>query len=81
MRRRARELGPILARHGLELDRSALQGAEGAPTEPSQTGKLWDSVKPLEKRLGELEKALSRDKPGGSEGVNRDAAKAAPSDT
>ncbi len=81
LRRRARELGPILARHGLELDRSALQGAEGAPTEPSQTGKLWDSVKPLEKTLGELEKALSRDKPGGSEGVNRDAAKAAPSDT
>src|SRR5271166_2123281 len=86
LRRRARELGPILARHGLELDRSALQDAalqdaEGAPTEPSQAGKLWDSVKPLEKTLGELEKALSRGKPGGSEGVNRDAAKAAPSDT
>ena len=81
LRRRARELRPILARHGLELDRSALQGGEGAPTEPSQTGKLWDSVKPLEKTLGELEKALSRGKPGGSEGVKRDAAKAAPPDT
>src|SRR5271166_2420759 len=81
LRRRARELRPILARHGLELDRSALQGAEGAPTETSQTGKLWDSVKPLEKTLGELEKALSRGKPGGSEGVKRDAAKAAPPDT
>ena len=81
LRRRARELGPIFARHGVELDRSALQGAEGAPTEPSQAGKLWDSVKPLEKTLGELEKALSRGKPGGSEGVNRDAAKAAPPDT
>lgn len=81
LRRRSGELGPILARHGVELDRSALQGAEGVPTEPSQAGKLWDSVKPLEKRLGELEKALSRDKPGRSEGVERDAAKAAPPDT
>ena len=80
LRRRSGELGPILARHGVELDRSALQGAEGVPTEPSQTGKLWDSVKPLEKRLGELEKALSRDKPGRSEGVKRDAAKGAPPD-
>ena len=81
LRRRAGELGPIFARHGVELDRSALQGTEGAPTDPSQAGKLWDSVKPLEKTLGELEKALSRGKPGGSEGVNRDAAKAAPPDT
>ena len=78
LRRRAGELAPILARHGVEL---ALQGAEGAPTEPSQAGKLWDSVKPLEKTLSKLEKALSRGKPGGSEGVNRDAAKAAPPDT
>ena len=68
LRRRARELGPILARHGVELDRSALQGGEGLPTEPSQTGKLWDSVEPLGKTLSDLEKALSRDKPGRSEG-------------
>ncbi len=81
LRRRSGELGPTLARHGVELDRSALQGAEGVPTEPSQAGKLWDSVKPLEKTLSKLEKALSRGKPGGSEGVNRDAAKAAPPDT
>ena len=46
----------------------------------ARQGKLWDSVKPLEKTLGELEKALSRDKPGRSEGVKRDAAKAAPPD-
>jgi len=71
LRRRARELGPILARHGVELDRSALQGAEGAPTEPSQNG---DSMQPLEKTLGELERALSH-KP-----VKRNAAKTAPSD-
>jgi len=81
LRRRSGELGPILARHGVEIDRSALQDEGGTPSEPSQTGKLWDSVKPLEKRLGELEKALSRDKPGRSEGVERDAAKAAPPDT
>src|SRR5208337_70396 len=81
LRRRSGELGPILARHGVEIDRSALQDEGGTPSEPSQTGKLWDSVKPLEKRLAELEKALSRDKPGRSEGVKRDAAKAAPPDT
>jgi len=81
LRRRSGELGPILARHGVEIDRSALQDEGGTPSKPSQTGKLWDSVKPLEKRLGELEKALSRDKPGRSEGVERDAAKAAPPDT
>jgi predicted acylesterase/phospholipase RssA len=80
LRRRAGELGPILARHGLELDRSALQGGEGLPTDPSQTGKLRDSVKPLEKTLGDLEKALSREKPGRSQGGKRNAAKAAPSD-
>ncbi len=80
LRRRAGELGPILARHGLELDRSALQGGEGLPTDPSQTGKLWDSVKPLEKTLGDLEKALSRDKPGRSQGGKRNAAKASPPD-
>ena len=51
------------------------------PTEPSQTGKLWDSVKPLGKTLSDLEKALSRDKPGRSEGVKRNAAKASPPDT
>ena len=81
MKRRARELGPILARHGLSLDHSVLEGAQAELSEPSQAGKWWDSVKPLEKTLGELEKALSRGKPGGSEGANRDAAKAAPSDT
>jgi NTE family protein len=59
LRRRARELGPILARHGVELDRSALQGEMAPPTEPSQNGKLWDSVKPLEKTLGEFERALN----------------------
>ena len=80
LRRRAGELGPILARHGLELDRSALQGGEGLPTEPRQTGKLWDSVKPLEKTLGDLENALSRKNPGRSQGGKRNAAKAAPSD-
>jgi hypothetical protein len=37
-------------------------------------------VQPLEKALGELEKALSREKPGHSEGVKRDAAKAAAPD-
>jgi NTE family protein len=80
LRRRADELGPILVRHGVELDRSVLERGRRAASKPSQTGKLWDSVQPLEKTLGELEKALSRDKPGRSEGLKRNAAKAAPSD-
>ena len=81
LRRRAGELGPILARHGVELDRSVLADAKRSPPKPSQTGKLWDSVKPLEKTLGDLEKALSRGKPGRSQGSKRNAAKTAPPDT
>jgi NTE family protein len=80
LRRRARELGPILARHGVELDRSVLESEEGIASKPAETGKLWDSVKPLEKTLGDLEKTLSREKPGRSQGGKRNAAKAAPSD-
>jgi predicted acylesterase/phospholipase RssA len=78
LKRRAGELEPILARHGVELDRSVLEREELVRPKSSQTGKLWDSVKPLEKTLGELEKALSGDNPGRAEGSNRDAAKAAP---
>ncbi len=63
LRRREGELAPVLARHGVELDRAALQDDGRTPSKPSQTGKLWDSVRPLGKTLGELEKALSRDKP------------------
>ncbi len=80
LRRRADELGPILARHGIELDRSVLLDGKRELPKPGQTGKLWDSVRPLEQTLGELEKALSRDKPGRSEGLKRNAAKAAPPD-
>ncbi len=80
LRRRAGELAPVLARHGVEIEPSALRGEVETPPKPSQTGKLWDSVQPLKKTLGELEKALSRDKPGRSEGVKRDAAKAAAPD-
>ena len=80
LRRRARELGPIFARHGVDLDHSVLESEEGIASKTTETGKLWDSVKPLEKAMGELEKALSQGKPGGSEGVNRDAAQAAPPD-
>ena len=79
-RRRARELGPILARHGVELDRSVLESEEGIASKPAETGKLWDSVKPLEKTLGDLEKALSREKLGRSQGLKRNAAKAASPD-
>ena len=80
LRRRASEPAPVLARHGLSLDHSVLEGAQAELSEPSQACKLWDGVKPLEKTLGELKKALSRGKPGGSEGVNRDAAKSRPVD-
>jgi NTE family protein len=80
LRRRASELEPVLARHGVELDRAVLQGETPMLAKSGQTGGLWDSVRPLGKTLGEIEKALSREKPGRSQGGKRNAAKAAPSD-
>src|SRR5271166_654810 len=80
LRRRAGELGPVLARHGVELDQAALEGEAPMTARSGQTGGLWDSVEPLGKTLGELESALSREKPGRPQGGKRNAAKAAPSD-
>ncbi len=80
LRRRASELEPVLARHGVELDRAVLQGETPMLAKSGQTGGLWDSVEPLGKTLGEIEKALSRERPGRSQGGKRNAAKAAPSD-
>ena len=61
--RRPEELAPALARHGVEIDLSVLEEEERPSSRPSQTGKLWDSVTPLEKTLGDPKKALSRDAP------------------
>jgi NTE family protein len=80
LRRRAGELEPVFARHGLELDRAVLEGDAPIPAKSGQPGGLWDSVQPLGATLGELEKALSREKPGRSQGGKRNAAKTAPSD-
>ena len=80
LRRRAGELEPMLARHGVELDRAVLEGAMPTPGKSGQTAGLWDSLQPLGKTLSELEKALSRERPGRSQGGKRNAAKAAPSD-
>jgi NTE family protein len=84
LRRRADELEPVLARHGVSLDHAVLERGGGpaaaGPDKSGQTGKLWDSVRPLEKTLGELEKALNREKRGRPRGVKRDADKAAAPD-
>ena len=80
LKRRARELEPVLARHGVELDRAVLEGRTPMPATSRQAGGLWDSVEPLGKTLSELEKALSRERPGRSQGGKRNAAKTAPSD-
>jgi hypothetical protein len=48
------------------------------PSTPSQTGALWDSVQPLERTLGRLEKALGSEGRRRSQGMKRHAAKAAP---
>jgi len=80
LKRRADELEPILARHGVELDRAVLEGEKRMPAKPSQTGGLWGSVQPLDRTLGEIEKALIRDKAGSAQGGKRNGAKAAPSD-
>ncbi len=80
LERRAAELGPILARHGVEIDREALKGRLPRQSVAGGGGRLWDSVRPLELALGELEKAFGRDEPERREGMKRDAAKAAPQD-
>ena len=80
LERRAAELGPILARHGVEIDREALKGRLPRQSVAGGGGRLWDSVRPLELALGELEKAFGRGEPGRREGMKRDAAKAAPQD-
>jgi predicted acylesterase/phospholipase RssA len=80
LERRADELEPVFARHGIAIDRAALKGRLPGPEKAGQKGGLWDSVKPLEAALGALEKALNRDNPGHAEGVKRNAAKAASSD-
>jgi predicted acylesterase/phospholipase RssA len=69
LERRVDELEPIFARHGVAIDRAALKGRLPRPGKAhqetaGQTGRLWDSVRPLETALGDLEKALHRDKPG-----------------
>ncbi len=79
LRRRADEFGPVLRRHGIELDRAILADFDkGLPSTPSQTGALWDSVAPLERTLGRLEKAMRSQGRRRSQGTKRHAAKAAP---
>jgi NTE family protein len=79
LRRRADELEPVLRRHGIELDRAALADLnKGLPTTPRQTGAPWDSVAPVERTLGRLEKALRSQGRRRSQGTKRHAAKAAP---
>ena len=80
LRRRADELEPILARHGVELDRAVLEDEKPMPAKSGQTGGLWGSVQPLNRTLDEIERALNRDKPGRAQGGKRYGAKAAPSD-
>src|SRR5271165_1957824 len=62
LERRADELEPIFAHHGIAIDRAALKGSLPGPEKAGQKGGLWDSVKPLEAALGALEKALNRDR-------------------
>ncbi len=80
LRRRADELEPILARHGVELDRAVLEDEKPMLAKSGQTGGLWGSVQPLNRALDEIEQALNRDKPGRAQGGKRYGAKAAPSD-
>ena len=81
LRRREGELAPVLARHGVALDAKALVEDEmPRPTQSGASGKLWDTVRPLETTLGELERTLGREKPGRPQGGKRNAGKAAASD-
>jgi len=85
LKRRADELRPIFARHGIDIDRDALDGrllgqSDAGQTDAGQTGGLWDTMRPLEAALSGLKKALSRGQPGLPQGVKRDAEKAAAPD-
>jgi NTE family protein len=81
LRRRADELAPILARHGVALDSRALAEDEMPRSgQSSESGNLWDTVRPLETTLGELERTLAREKPGRPQRRKRNAGKAAASD-
>ncbi|MBV9286273.1 MAG: patatin-like phospholipase family protein [Hyphomicrobiales bacterium] len=81
LERRAGELAPILARHGVALDSQALAEDEMPRPDPSgATGKMWDTLRPLEATLGELERTLGRELPGRPQGGKRNAGKAAASD-
>ena len=80
VKRRAAELEPILARHGVRIDRAALERPIPS-TKSGQGGKFWASVQPVEATLSALEAALSREKPGRPRGgVKRDADQAAAPD-
>ena len=61
--RRADELDPIFRKHGIAIDRAALQGAPLDAAAPrgktGATGGLWGSLAPLETALAALEKALA----------------------
>jgi hypothetical protein len=70
------------AKRVLSLANATLEGATPTPTPATsrQAGGLWESEEPLGKTLSELEKTLSREKPGRSQRGKRTAAKAAPSE-
>ncbi len=59
LRRRAAELEPILARHGVSIDHAALERKTPSPV-ARQSGRFWDSVQPVQATLGALEAALGR---------------------
>lgn len=80
LRARAGELGPILARHGITLDRDALIGRLPAEPAAARAGGLWECVRPLDTTLAALEKTLTRDRPGRPMGGKRNAAEAAAPD-
>ena len=83
LRRRAVELDPVLRRHGIELDRAVLADCNrGLPLSmPSQSSVLWDSVRPLERTLDQLEKTLACPCPRRSQRTKRHAAKTATTNT
>ena len=62
LERRSDELEPILARHGVAIDRAALKGSPPQGVKAGRSGRLWASLSPLERTLDELEKALRVDR-------------------
>jgi predicted acylesterase/phospholipase RssA len=75
LERRSESLAPLLARHGIAIDRAALAGRPPQPDGADSSRRFSDGFKRLDSALNMLEDTLRRDRSRLPEGKNRYAAK------